>query len=263
MQYEGLKFEKKDGIGILTLNRPQRLNAITVLTLYRELPNILREIQEDDEVRVLIITGAGKAFCAGAELSQNWDDLSQFELGRNERLQPLGAFALSLYNLEKPVIAAINGAAVGAGVSIALLSDIRIASEAARFSLAFVTRGVIPDCGITFLAPRLLGIARAFELMYTGDLIDAKEAERIGLINKVVPHDRLMIEAVSFAGRIVNGPPLALAQIRRAVHSGLINSLEQQLYFETYAQKFCSGTKDFKEGIDSFLEKRAPQFKGK
>lgn len=262
MEYEGLKLKREEDIAILTINRPEKLNAFTVTMLYVAFPKVLRELQEDDLIKVLVITGAGRGFCSGADLEQDWRDLSQYNLMMDERLQPLGAFALSLYNLEKPVIAAINGFAAGAGVSIALLSDMRIASENARFSLAFVKRGVVPDCGVTFLMPRLIGTAKSFELMCTGDTIDAKQAENIGLVNKVVPHDRLMDETISFARRFAEGPPLAIAQIKRAIHNGLVNSLEQQLYFETYAQNFCWGTEDFKEGVNSFLGKYQPKFKG-
>lgn len=263
MEYEGLKLEKSEGIAILTLNRPRKLNAITVEIGTVGLPKLLSEIQEDDDIRVLIITGAGRGFCAGADVS-TLASLTQLasNLKRRERLQVIGAFALQLYDLEKPIIAAVNGVAAGAGVSIALLSDIRIASENARFGMAFVDRGLIPDCGATFLMPRLLGAGKSFKLMYTGDVIDATEAERIGLVDKVVPHDKLMDEAMALAKRLVKAPPLALAQIRRAVHSGLLNNIEQQLFFETYAQNFLFGTKDFLEGVNSFLEKREPQFKG-
>lgn len=259
---EGIKFEIKDQVGILTLSRPERLNAITVLAHYHYLPKLLAEIQADEKVRVLIITGEGRGFCAGAELSQNWSDLSSFDMRNDERLQPFGGYALSIYNLEKPVIAAVNGVAAGAGVSIALVSDIRFASENAKFALSFVRRGLVPDCGATFLMPRLIGIAKALELMYTGDTIDAKEAERIGLVDKVVPHEALMNETITFANRLVDGPPLAMAQIKRAVHLGLTTNLEQQIYFETYAQNFCRGTKDYKEGVDAFFEKRSPKFTG-
>ncbi len=263
MEHEELRLEKAEGVAVMTLNRPKRLNALT-MKMMREFDKLFRELQEDDDVRVLIITGAGEGFCAGADVD-SLTSITQLgsDLPRQERLQAIGAFALLLYNLEKPVIAAVNGVAAGAGVSIALLSDIRIASEKARFTMAFVRRGLIPDCGATFLMPRLLGAAKSFELMYTGDIIDAREAERVGLVNKVVPHDRLMDEATVLAKRLAKGPPLALAQIKRAVHSGLMNDLEQQLYFESYAQNFCAGTEDLKEGVSSFVEKREPQFKGR
>lgn len=263
MEYEELKLEKAENIAIMILNRPKRLNALT-RKMNLEFHELFRKLQEDDNVRVLIITGEGEGFCAGADVDMlaSITQLSS-DLPRQERLQAIGAFAPLLYNLEKPVIAAINGVAAGAGVSIALLSDIRIASDKAKFTMAFVGRGLIPDCGATFLMPRLLGAGKSFELMYTGDIIDAREAERIGLVNRVVPHDRLMDEAAALAKRLAKGPPLALAQIKRAVHSGLMNNLEQQLYFETYAQDFGFGTEDFKEGLSSFLEKRQPQFKGR
>lgn len=265
MEYEGFILEKREGIALLTLNRPERLNALTAKMVSVLFPEVFRELKEDDEVRVLIITGAGKGFCTGAdvvELGSGINTILELQ-GGQERLQPIGAFALLLYNLDKPVIAAVNGAAAGAGVSIALLSDIRIASENARFNLAFVRRGLVPDCGSTFLMPRLIGAAKSFEFMYTGDTIDAKEAERLGLVNKVVPQDSLMDEANALAKRLAEGPSLALAQIKRAIHSGLMNDLEQQLYFETYAQNFCFGTEDFKEGVKSFLGKYQPQFKGR
>lgn len=263
MQHKGLTLEKQEGIAVLTFNRPEKLNAITS-EMFRILPKLFKELGEDDEVHVLIITGAGKAFCAGADVGEMDSDAPLASaLTRGEKLQAMGAFVTLLYNLEKPVIAAINGVAAGAGVSIALVSDIRIASENARFRMAFVHRGLIPDCGATFSMPRLIGAGKSFELMYTGDIIDAKEAERIGLVNKVVPAANLMDEANALAKRLAKSPSLTLAQIKRAVHSGLMNNLEEQLYFESYAQDFCQRTEDFKEGVSSFLEKREPQFKGR
>jgi 2-(1,2-epoxy-1,2-dihydrophenyl)acetyl-CoA isomerase len=263
MDYEGLTLEKTENIAVVTLKRPERLNAITTKMARVAFPRLFRELQEDDDVRVLIITGTGKGFCTGFDVVDLVSTTQRTsDAGREERLQAIGAFAQLLYDLEKPVIAAVNGVTAGAGVSLALLSDIRIASQNATFSMIFVLRGLIPDCGATFTMPRLVGTAKSFELMYTGEFIDAKEAERIGLVNKVVPHDNLMDEAIALAKRLAKGPPLALAQIRRAVHSGIINNIEQQLYFETYAQNFCLQTEDFKEGTNSFLEKREPQFKG-
>ena len=264
MPDEGFTLEKLDGIATLTLNRPDKLNALTTRMRTAAFPRLFRQLQADDDVRVLIITGAGRAFCAGADVAElGATTQSSPGPGREARLQALGSFALLLYNLDKPVIAAINGVAAAAGVSIALLADIRIASENARFGMAFVARGLVPDCGSTFSMPRLLGAAKSLELMYTGDFIDAKEAERIGLVNKVVPHDSLMDEATALARKLAKAPPLTLAQTKRAVHSGLINNLDQQLYFESYAQDFCLQTEDFKEGVSSFLEKREPQFKGR
>ncbi len=266
MDYEGLILEKKGYVATLTMNRPHRLNALTGEISNVYLPKIFRDLQEDDDVRALIITGAGKGFCTGA-------DVVIFNQAAEEgRLQELlephaqsigGAFVMGLYNLQKPVIAAVNGVAAGGGVSLALLADIRIASDRALFNMAFVMRGLIPDCGCTYLMPRLLGTGRSYEYMYTGASIDAREAERIGLVNRVVPHEKLMEEAQAMADRIVHGPPLAYKQIKRAVQAGLHNTLEQQLFFETYAQKNLMGSEDFREGLNCFREKRMPEFKGR
>jgi len=264
MEYGEITLEKAEGIAVLTLNRPEKLNALTVNMTHVLLPKLCRELQQDDDVRVLVLTGAGKGFCAGADVGE-LPVLNKLvsELTRTERMQAIGNFALLLYNLEKPVIAAVNGVAAGGGASIALLADIRIASENARFGMAFVARGLVPDCGATFLLPRLIGIPKSFELMYTGALIDAREAEHIGLFNKVVPHDSLQDEVMTLARRLAKAPPLSLAQIKRAIRSSLTNSLEQQLYLETYAQNFLLETEDFNEGIKSFIEKREPRFKGR
>ena len=265
MKDEGFKVEKKNNIATLILNRPEKLNSITVKMGNVSLPAVFEELRQDEGVKVIVITGAGDSFCSGADLNSVlktgalWDK----DMGISERVQPILPFTLPLYNMPKPVIAAVNGMAAGAGLSIALLSDIRIASEKAKFSFIFSRRGTIPDCGATFLVPRLIGTGKAFELMYTGDIMDAKEAERIGLVNKVVPADALMEETYSLAERLAKGAPLALAQMKNAIHRGLSNDFEQQLYFETYAVNFCYGTEDVQEAIKSFLEKREPRFKGR
>lgn len=255
--YEGFTLQIGNCLAVLTLNCPERLNALTLQMLNLSLPKVFRELRDNDEVHVLVIKGAGGAFCSGADVA---------ELSSSPRVSDFALFcdfASSLYNLDKPVIAAVGGMVAGAGVSVVLLSDIRFASENARFSFAFARRGLILDCGATFLMPRLVGTAKSFELMYTGDVIDAKEAERIGLVNKVVPHDSLMDEVNALAERLAKGPPLALAYIKRAIHDRLINSFEQQLYFESYAQNLCFTTEDFKEGINSFFSKYEPHFKAR
>lgn len=264
MKYEGLIFEKKEGVALLTINRPERLNALTAKMLTVSFPELFMKIQEDDTIRVLIITGAGGGFCSGIDVKElgSIDDIGILEVIQ-EKIQLPSGFPLSLYCLYKPVIAAINGVASGAGLSLALLADIRIASENARFNLAFIRRGLIPDCGCTFFMPRFVGAAKSFELMYTGDIIDAREAERIGLVNKVVPQNDLIDEANGLARKLASGPPLALAQIKQAIQNALVNGIEQQLYIETCAQKLCLRSKDFKEGVSAFIEKREPQFIGK
>jgi 2-(1,2-epoxy-1,2-dihydrophenyl)acetyl-CoA isomerase len=264
MEYKYLVIKKEDGIATLTLNRPNKLNALNSEMLDSELPAAIAKIREDDSVRVLVVTGAGRAFCSGADISILEQRSTVREgLTHLERLRPRGAFASLLYNLEKPTIAAINGVTAGGGVSISCLCDIRIASEQAKFTLAFVRLGLSPDCGTTFLLPRLVGMGKALELLYTGDAIGAEEAWRIGMVNRVVPHEQLMSVAKQLALNLAEGAPIAMSLIKRASHRGIHNTLEEQLFFETYAMNLCFSTEDFKEGITSFLEKRASVFKGR
>jgi len=264
MQYEGLDLEIKDKVAVLTLNRPGKMNSLTRKISYDYLPQICRDLNKDKAVRSVVITGHGNSFCTGADVGEL--NKAYVEGNLQEVLEsgsvPIGTFAIDLYNLEKPVIGAINGVVAGGGLAIALLCDIRYASDQALFTAAFANRGVAPDCGSSFLLPRLIGTARAFELMYTGDILTAAQAEKIGLVNKVIPHAKLMDEVMALANKIALGAPTALRLTKRAIHSGIMNNLEQQLYFETYAQKHCFSTKDFNEGLKSFLEKRAANFKG-
>jgi len=266
MPQDELILEKREAVAILTFNRPRQMNAISDEMNRVIFPKILKEVNEDKGVRVLIITGTGDSFCAGADVGQ----LGQAALdGKLQDLlepggSPIGGdWVLPLYNLGKPVIAAVNGVAAGGGVSVALLCDIRIASEKAVFNMAFVRRGLIPDCGCSFLLPRLIGSARSFEYLYTGAAVGAQEAVQVGLANRMVPHAKLMEETMSLAAKIAKSPPLALSQLKKALHYSIHNNPEQQLYFETYAQKYLFATEDFKEGMMAFYEKRDPDFKGK
>lgn len=257
--------EKEEGIAIITLNRPRRLNALTY-KMFGEIPEILKEIRGDEGTKAVIITGAGEAFCSGADVA----DLGRILATTITETAQISAFSQimsyfvsSIINLEKPTIAAINGIAAGGGFSLALLCDIRIASERARFSMAFVRRGLIPDLGATYLLPKIVGIGKAMELMLTGDIMSAQEAERIGLVNKVVPHDELMPASKELAKRLAKGPPIAMGLIKKAIYKGLESSLLQQLELEALSQVLCERTEDFKEGVKSFLEKREPIFKGR
>ena len=261
---EELLFTRENGIATLTINRPEKMNAMTT-AMYRRLGERLKEMDEEDDIKVLIITGAGRAFCAGSDVQSRMVARiagEKIETTRKELLEPIGFAAQDIGNFRKPIIAAINGAAVGAGLSIALLCDIRIASEKARFGAAWINIGLVPDLGATYSLSRLIGLDRALELFFTGDTIDAQEAEKIGLVTRVVPHDDLLKECQELAQKIAAGPSVAIELAKRAVYSGLYNDLEKQLYFESYAQMLCRSSEDHREGVKAFMEKRAPSFKG-
>jgi 2-(1,2-epoxy-1,2-dihydrophenyl)acetyl-CoA isomerase len=259
MSYEGLTLEKNAGIAILTLNRPEQLNAVS-LPMAQSIEKAVAEVDRDDSLKVLIITGAGRAFCAGLDITtfKEVDEMSLEELGDLIR-----TLSLPLYKLSKPTIAAINGTAAGAGLSIVMQCDIRIASEKATFSPAYIRVGLVPDAGATYFLPRIVGTAKAIELMVTGDSFGAAEAQKMGLLNKVVPEKEVMKVARGLANRIASGPSIAIKLIKQAIHVGIHNNLEQQVEWESLAEYICLKTKDHKEGARAFLEKRQPQFKGK
>ena len=267
MSYKDIILEKENGVVRLTLNRPDKLNATTP-NMRSELLEGLNEVSRDDSVRVVIITGAGRGFCSGADIRVFMAPRLKKEANktqpstRRSLLTPVGGWALSLARFEKPIIAAINGVAVGAGLGITLSCDVRIASEKAQFGAAWVKRGLVPDLGTTYLLPKIVGVDRAVRLMYTGEIIDAAEAERIGLVSEVVPHDSLMEAANELGRRIATGPPIAQELIKRAVFRQISRDMIQQIDFETYAQGICHGSEDHKEGIAAFLEKREAKFKG-
>ena len=263
MKYQDLILEKEDGIATLTLNRPDKLNAIS-MTMRDELPKVIDEVRGDDDVRVLVVTGAGRGFCSGADVTGQAARLAGEKVGESRRsiLAPVGIWGVSLAELEKPTIAAVNGVTAGAGLSFALLCDIRIAAESARFSAAWVRRGLIADVGATYFLPRILGVEKALEFMYTGDIIDAREAERIGLVSRVVPNDDLMRVTKELATKIAKGPPIAIELMKRAVYRDILSGLGAKLDFESYAQNICRQSEDHQEGVTSFLEKREAHFKG-
>ncbi len=261
MAVEGLDFSVEDGIATITFNRPERLNAVTE-AMRTEVHRLAMELRTDESVKVLVFTGAGDAFSSGADSSELTADYS----GAIEPYilkRPLGWWALPVRHFPKPTIAAIPGITAGTTFSLALACDFRIASEKARFSMVFVKRGLVPDNGATYYLPRMIGASKALELMLMGDTFDAREAERLGLVNRVVPHEDLMKVTREFAARIASGPSVAIELIKKGVYKGVSGDLEGQLDFETLAQRICFQTEDFKEGITSFLEKRQPKFKGR
>lgn len=262
MESKDLLLEKQGRVALLTLNRPDKMNALT-MAMRPQFSQALQEAQEDDGVRVLILTGAGRGFCSGADVAlQAARAAGQQDASRQAMLQLVGEFILGFEKINKPVIAAVNGIAAGIGLTLALASDIRIASANARFSGIWVKRGLIADGGATLLLPQIVGMEKALELCFTGDIVDAGEAERIGLVSRVVPHEELMRRALELAERIAGNPPVAVELTKRVMWENIRNRLREQLLLETYAQNVCRGTQDHKEAVNAFMQKREPQYKG-
>lgn len=261
MSHETLIYEVKDAVATVTFNRPDVMNA-TNDTFYRELRDVLRDIAADDAVGCVILTGNGRGFCAGADVKSMNPDMPLLARRRRHRwilsdiLQPL-------VNLEKPVIAAVNGFAVGAGFNIALAADIIVASENAVFSQIFTRLGLVPDLGGLHLLTRVVGLNKAKELCFTAKKIGAAEALSLGIANHVVPHDRLMDEARKLAGEIAAGPPTALAMIKSLLNKSSNSTFEQMLEYEAFAQTVAYTTPEHKEGVAAFREKRQPNFRPK
>jgi len=262
-EYEDLLLDKKDGIALITLNAPDKLNAITA-GIRDSLPLAVDEIARDDEVRVVIVTGAGRGFCAGADVTA-MTARGTTEIPRHARLGVLAMPIADLFpRLDKPVIAAVNGPCAGMGLSIALSCDIRIASETARFGAAQTARGLVPDSGMTYYLPLAVGASKALELMFTGEIIGAAEAEKWGIVSRVVPPDDLMNVAEEIAGKIAKNPPIPVELTKRIVYRTMMDDIHRDLDLETWAQAICFHTEDHREAVLSFLEKRPPApYKGK
>ncbi|MDA8213201.1 MAG: enoyl-CoA hydratase-related protein [Clostridia bacterium] len=256
--YHNLVLEKRTDILLVTVNRPEVRNALNWET-WQEIGRLARDIDSDSTVKAVVITGAGdKAFAAGADL--------RWLLGRTaaDALEPGAQAALNdLENTTKPTIAAINGYALGGGCELALVCDLRIASEQARLGLPETGVGILPGAGGTQRLPRLVGKAKAKELIFTGEIIDAAEAERIGLVNRVVPHGQLLETALEIAERIIRRAPLAIRMAKRVIDLGMATDFATGLALEKSCQAFLYGTEDRLEGMTAFLEKRTPVFKGK
>ncbi len=248
-----------DGVLTLTLNRPDALNSFTVETK-EALLAALKDAGRDKEIRALILTGAGRAFSAGQDLKERQAP-GVSDLGTELRVR-YNPIILAMRRLEKPIVGAINGVAAGAGISIALACDIVIAAENATFIEAFARVGLVPDTGSTWFLPRLVGPARAAEMMFTADPVDAATAERIGLISRVVPADKLMDEANALAGRLARSAPIALALAKRALNRAFDMRLDEALDYEAQLQSIAGRSDDHKEGVAAFVEKRPPNFRG-
>ena len=264
MTYQSLLFDVQDRIATLTLNRPDRLNALGG-TLRDDLYDALLTCGSDANVRAIVITGAGRGFCSGGDVkAMSERDQSGATAPVSERFTPIrDRIILTMRDCPKPIIAAVNGAAAGAGMNLALACDMRIASTAAKFSQAFVKRGLHPDWGGTYFLPRIVGIAKACELIFTGDSIDAAEALRLGIVTAVFEPEALMPEAYKLARKIADGPPIAISGAKRAIYHNQDVDLRAALEFETFAQNVSRDTEDAKEGVRAFVEKRAAVFRGR
>jgi len=265
MSQEHVLYEKKDGVGIITLNRPDKLNAIKH-DMLRRLGELIEEIKKDDEVRVMILTGMGRVFSAGTDISGEVPIMSEIEIQAMKRKDST-EYRQSLWyfnSIPKPTICAINGAAVGIASEFALHCDIRIAADSARFGQVFVLRGMTPDTGAgTYLLPRIVGLSKACELVFSGEIIDAQEMLRIGLVSKVVPDDQIMPAAMEMAKKMQRGAPLAVQMAKQLMYMGLERTMEAHWEATRYCFQLSCKTEDFMEGIASFFEKRAPSWKGK
>lgn len=263
MASDDIIFTKKNGVATIKFNRPDSMNALGG-TMREDIVDAIHDVQKDSNTRVLVITGSGKAFCAGGNIKDM--ERMSLEISLPDRRDfvrnVMHRITTEIRNLEKPVIACVNGHAIGAGCNIALACDMRIASEKAKFGETFINVGLVSDYGGLYFLPRLVGTAKAIELYFTGDIIDAKEAEKIGMINKAVPPEELEEYTYEVAGKIAKKAPIALAMIKEVMYKGLATDWATGLDIEATAQSICLKTEDHREGVRAMLEKREPVFKG-
>lgn len=261
--YENIKVTEDAGIVTIALNRPEKLNAF-IGRMRRDLADALEHAGSDSRVRVVVITGTGRGFCAGGDVAY-MDELAERK-DAEEFARILGAgrrVVTAIREMTKPVVASINGPASGAGFNLALACDLRLASADATFSQSFVKVGLHPDWGGTYFLPRILPPNLACEMFFLGDPIDAQEALRLGLVNRVVEPDRLETETRKLATRLRDAPPVSIAAVKHAVYASDRETLDAMLQYETEAQLRCFQSQDGREGIRAFLEKRAPRFNGR
>ena len=263
MTYQHLRVDISDRIGTITLDRPEKLNALS-LDLHDEMVAAANQLQADDDVRVVIVTGAGRGFCSGADLTGRREDGGvETQTDRLNEIGWVGRQALTFGELDKPTIAAVNGVAAGAGMSLALACDIRVGSEKARFKVVFLERSLSPDAGMTWFLPRVVGYPKAAELVQTSRFVESDEALEIGLINRRVPHEELISSARALAREIAFWPPLASRSAKRVMQRNLSVTLEEALRNEIVAISHARRSEhDVREAQASFIEKRPPVFTG-
>ncbi|HEX6310451.1 MAG TPA: enoyl-CoA hydratase-related protein [Acidimicrobiia bacterium] len=263
MQLETLVVERSGGVVTLTLNRPDKKNAIN-RTMWRELVEVFDEVADTASDRVVVITGAGDGFCSGADLTDagNADELRGGVGTSLRQMRVVGRAALRLHELPKPTIAAVNGVAAGAGCNLALGCDLIVASDRARFTEIFAKRGLSLDFGGSWVLPRLVGLHKAKELVFLGDIIDAAAAERIGIVNRVVAHDDLDKAVAELAARIAAAPPIQLSVSKRLLNQSFSVSMADAVEFEDVAQAMNFSSKDTAEAMLAFMQKRDPNFTG-
>lgn len=276
MEFQAIIFEKEDRIATITLNRPEVLNALNQ-QMEEELTQAINQVSQDEEIRVLLIKGAGRAFCAGADFRFGMVRAEEVEVEKAVALPDIHQdlkkgkllpkmqrhVVITLQNLDKPAIAMVNGAAAGFGFDLALACDMRIGSPEARFTVAYTRMGLSSDSGGSWLMPRVMGLGKALEYIFTGDIIDAEEAYRIGVLNRLVPVEQLEEETLSLAFKIANGPPIAHRLSKMQVYKGLETDLETAMAFSAACISIALSSEDHMEGIKAFTEKRQPEFKGR
>ncbi len=260
MSFTEIRYDVADRVLTITLNRPDVLNAFN-RKMTDELQDAFKKAERDTQVRCVVLTGAGRAFSSGEDLkSRSAEGDSDFGSTLRQRYNPL---VLKMRNIEKPVLGSINGVAAGAGCSLALACDLRIASDRARFIEVFVRVGLVPDSGSSFFLPRLVGLGKALEMAFLGDDMGAAEALRTGLVNRVVPAEELQGATRELALRLAKAPTKAIGLAKRAMNHALTMDLDQALEYEVYGQEAAGASEDHKEGIAAFLEKRTPDFTGR
>lgn len=260
MSWETVSYQVEDGVAVVSLNRPEVVNAINE-QLGQDLYAAMKQVDADESVKVAVLTGTGRGFCAGQDLSDATAVKGELHLANSvrDRYNPLLA---KMNTLRVPLLAAVNGAAAGAGFGLALACDVRFASTTAKFTMAFSKIGLVPDSASSYFLPRLVGLGKALELAWTGDVLDAGQALRLGIVNAVYEPDELLPQVMAFAERLAHGPTVALRLTKELMHENFFASLPEALEREAAFQEVAGRSHDFREGVQAFLEKRQPRYRG-